>query len=1125
MIDPKISRSGAPWRSSTHRWRAVVWGVLCALGHFPIAWSTTLFQTSQVASGGQTIAGSSTLQPASAITVEAWITASSAQTNYPAFVSYGIDTTPYESYILQAQAINGTKPPDFYFLTGTGQGHQIFGTTSLQAGTQYHIAATYDGTSAKIYVNGQLQNTLAVSGSLYYPSGGGLGLARKYSATSANFSGSELGVAIYDTALTAAQILAHYQATSPPTTPSGLGGTATSSSQINLSWTASTDDVSVASYAVERCQGAGCSSFAQVGTSTTTSFSDAGLSASTSYSYRVRALDGSSNYSNYSNTASATTQASGGGGPTPIFQLAPVPAGGQTQAASSGLQPSTAITVAAWVKATTATTNYPSFVSYGIDTTPYESYILQAQNINGAKPVDFYFLTGTGTSHQLYGTTLLQVGTQYFLAATYDGTTISLYVNGQLDKSGAASGTLYYPSGGGLGLGRKFSTTSSAFSGTEAAASIYNSALTAAQVLALYQAGPPSGSTRPPVPNGYATSVTYTYDSVGRLNTATYSNSASITYNLDAAGNRKVVTTPDTTAPTAPGAPTFTNITATGATASWTAGSDNVGVASYEYEINSGAWVNVGAVLTTGLTGLNPSTTYSISVRAKDAAGNPGSASTASLTTIADTTAPVFTGALSFTNIAISSVTVNWPAASDNVAVTSYEYQVGSGTWINVGNVLSTSVTGLQPSTAYTVSVHAKDAAGNTSSVLTGSFITPSDTTPPGAPGVPVISNLVYNGGTATWTAASDNVGVTNYQYEILQNSTVVISWTPTGNVVTTSFTGLAPVTSYTFSVRALDAALNPGPSASAAFITAPDTTKPSPPGAPNFSAITDHSATATWAAATDNVGVTSYQYQVGTGGAWVPNGNSTSANLTGLAPATAYQISARALDAAGNISDPSSSTLTTGPDVTAPTAPGTPMFSSVTGDSAVVSWTAASDNVAVTNYQYQVNGGSWISVGTALSVSLTGLTVSTNYTVSVRALDARSNIGPSSTNSFPTLASITDVITVTSATLNGRSGYLSGSLGSVSPTTTSNGLTLNGIYNQNIPKLGSTDGTLQIGGFASDPGTSWLVSIQCGSGATFVPSGANYGYTGAPQAQWVWTNNPLTLPSSGATTCTIVHK
>jgi regulation of enolase protein 1 (concanavalin A-like superfamily) len=95
--------------------------------------------------------------------------------------------------------------------------------------------------------------------------------------------------------------------TQAPTAPAGLAATAASSSQINLSWTASTDSTGVTGYRIERCQGAGCTSFAQVGTSTTTSYSISGLSASTSYSFRARATDAAGNLSAYSTVANATT--------------------------------------------------------------------------------------------------------------------------------------------------------------------------------------------------------------------------------------------------------------------------------------------------------------------------------------------------------------------------------------------------------------------------------------------------------------------------------------------------------------------------------------------------------------------------------------------------------------------------------------------------------------------------------------------------------------------------------------------------------------------------------------------------------------------------------------------------
>ncbi len=65
--------------------------------------------------------------------------------------------------------------------------------------------------------------------------------------------------------------------TSPPSPPTGLTATAAGPGQVNLNWTASTDNVGVSGYRVERCQGAGCTNFAQVGTPTATTYSDTGL--------------------------------------------------------------------------------------------------------------------------------------------------------------------------------------------------------------------------------------------------------------------------------------------------------------------------------------------------------------------------------------------------------------------------------------------------------------------------------------------------------------------------------------------------------------------------------------------------------------------------------------------------------------------------------------------------------------------------------------------------------------------------------------------------------------------------------------------------------------------------------
>ncbi len=95
--------------------------------------------------------------------------------------------------------------------------------------------------------------------------------------------------------------------TTPPTVPTGLAATAVSATQINLTWNASTDNVGVSGYQLERCQDAGCTAFALIAAVAGVSFNDAGRTANTTYSYRVRATDAAGNLSGYSNVASATT--------------------------------------------------------------------------------------------------------------------------------------------------------------------------------------------------------------------------------------------------------------------------------------------------------------------------------------------------------------------------------------------------------------------------------------------------------------------------------------------------------------------------------------------------------------------------------------------------------------------------------------------------------------------------------------------------------------------------------------------------------------------------------------------------------------------------------------------------
>src|SRR5205809_651817 len=110
--------------------------------------------------------------------------------------------------------------------------------------------------------------------------------------------------------------------TTPPSVPTGLTASAVSSSQINLSWAASSDIVGVSGYRVYR-------NGTQIATTSATSFTNnTGLSPSTTYTYAVAAFDAAGNLSAQSSPASATTPAAAD--TTPPTVSISSPANGQT---------------------------------------------------------------------------------------------------------------------------------------------------------------------------------------------------------------------------------------------------------------------------------------------------------------------------------------------------------------------------------------------------------------------------------------------------------------------------------------------------------------------------------------------------------------------------------------------------------------------------------------------------------------------------------------------------------------------------------------------------------------------------------------------------------------------------
>ena len=95
-----------------------------------------------------------------------------------------------------------------------------------------------------------------------------------------------------------------------PTQPTNLVATATSS-EVGLTWTASTDNVRVDHYVVRRATVVGgvAGAFSEIATPTVASYTDGDVAASTTYRYEVLAVDPTGNTSTPSDPADATTPA------------------------------------------------------------------------------------------------------------------------------------------------------------------------------------------------------------------------------------------------------------------------------------------------------------------------------------------------------------------------------------------------------------------------------------------------------------------------------------------------------------------------------------------------------------------------------------------------------------------------------------------------------------------------------------------------------------------------------------------------------------------------------------------------------------------------------------------------
>ena len=361
----------------------------------------------------------------------------------------------------------------------------------------------------------------------------------------------------------------------------------------------------------------------------------------------------------------------------------------------------------------------------------------------GARRIGFKLTNSTGGQMFRYGATTLQANTWYHVTGVYDAAaqTLHVYLNGQLDD-GVLQGTVtatQQNSTANVNIGRRPGSPGTFnFIGTVDDVRIYSRALTQAEILR------PTCSRRSHLRRPTPRRQRCRPDLLRRPSRRPRS--------------------------ICPGPPRPTT----------------VGVTGYQI-FRDGVQIATVATTTYADSGRTPSTTYQYTIRATDAANNLSALTAAVPATTpaaADTTPPTVPTGLTATAVSSTQINLSWTASTDNVGVTGYQI-FRNGVQIATVTTTTYADSGRTPGTTYQYAVRATDAANNLSALtaqVPGTTPAVADTTPPTVPtglATTVISSTQI---TLSWTASTDNVGVTGYQIfrDGVQIATVTTTPMPT---------------------------------------------------------------------------------------------------------------------------------------------------------------------------------------------------------------------------------------------------------------------------------------------------------------------------------------------------------
>jgi fibronectin type 3 domain-containing protein len=954
--------------------------------------------------GSVSVADSNSLDLTTGMTIEGWVQPNTVSGFRTLIVKETGGDLVYGLY-----ASSDTNRPQSQVTVGSVR--LLNGTASIPTGSWTHLAATYDGTTERLYVNGIQVSSLAVSGTIATSNSplkiGGNSIWSEW------FNGLIDEVRVYNRALSAAEIQTDMNTpiSSPDGTPPSAPGTLTAAGglgQISLSWGAATDNVGVARYNVHRSTTSGFtpSTSNRIAQPTGTTYTDGGLAAGTYY-YKVTAEDAAGNVGPAGNEASATAtadttpptaptslNAAGSAGQVALSWGASSDTGGIAhynvhRSTTSGFTPSTSNRIA-----------QPSGTSYtdsGLSTGTYYYKVTADDNAGNT----------SAASNEASATVTTAPPSGVVAAYGFDagsGTTAA-------DQSGNGNtGTLSNATWAGATAG-KFGNALS-FNGTNASVSVADS-----NSLDLTSGMTIEGWVKPNSVAGFRTVIVK--ERPGDLVYGLYAGSdTNRPQSQVTVGSVRIL---DGTSSIPTGSWTHLAATFDGTTQRlYVNGTQVSSLASTGSILTSASPLKIGGNSIWGewFNGLIDE------VRVYSRALGAAEIQTDMSTSISspDAIPPSAPGTLTASG-GLGQVSLSWGAATDNVGVTRYNvyrstvagFIPGSTNRIAQPSGTTYTDTGLAPG-IYFYKVVAEDAAGNLGpSSNEASATVTGDTTPPTAP-----TGLAASvaGGTVnlTWTASTDNVGVA--RYNVHRGTTSGFTPSDSNRIAqptSTSYSdpGLTSGTYY-YKVTAEDAAGNVGPPSAEASATIGDTTPPTAPSGLTAN-VAGTSVSLSWTAATDNIGVVRYNVHRGTTSGFTPStanrlGQPTATSFTDTnVPPGSYFYKVTAEDAAGNVGPVSNTAGATIADTIAPTTPGG--FTATGGaGQAVLNWTASTDDVAVTRYNvYRSTVAGFIPSTANRIAQPTGTTYTDTvaagvYFYKVTAEDAAGNLSAPSTEASATV-------------------------------------------------------------------------------------------------------------------------